>query len=310
MSESPPLFWRERYARIQSESSVLAGVRFDGSLTWNDEEAHLRTWIVFDILDVAVKSPCKATFGGAWSRSADHLITDLRVLLASLADWQSDKAVSIYLPPRNLGRLSSQIQEVEFLEAGGTIDFIDLNYWIDVPNWSLGALSKGNRKKLRQWREANGNVFRAPREQLPVAYSVILENRRALGVEPSISLEGLSRLFDVFPENYELYLAVVDDVVAAAAVTVQILSDTKYVFFWADSPDMRHLSPVVAVCEHLVERCRTANIEMLDLGISTDRGIRNDGLIRFKHNLGAHAAEKPSIVFRPGSVPNKQRECH
>jgi hypothetical protein len=48
--------------------------------------------------------------------------------------------------------------------------------------------------------------------------------------------------------------------------------------------------------EGLYEFCQKENFTLLDLGISTDKGLANEGLIRFKKNLGAKSALKLSFL--------------
>jgi hypothetical protein len=284
---SVPLFWQSKYLDVQSDSAFFVGVNHDGAYEQSRHHADFRTWASVDSFGQSLRSPCRATFGGFWSVSDDTLEVDIAQTLDELRSRFPDQTLTFYLPAENATLFDVTTQKTVMERSGLVVDFIDRNFSIDVNSWDFSSLSKGNRKKFRQWKEVGGVVSRADGDALPTIYEVIRLNRLSLGVIPSISLEDLTKLSHNFFKEYEFYVASVDGCIAAVAVTIETVATSKYVFFWADALEFRHLSPTVAICEHLISVCREQHKTELDLGISTVRGDFNLGLMRFKRNLGA-----------------------
>jgi len=291
MESSAPLFWRGDYVKTQNKSAMLVGIDWNNHIHYWEDHVDLRTWLTIEFREEKLRSPCRATFGGFYSRG-DELRFDIQKILAWLRSEGIATELGIYLPPSYLSIFSCSTQ-VDILEQlGAHTRFLDLNFHIPLDTWSTTSLSKGNRKKLRQWNESGGVVERVDINRLPEVYEIIESNRATLGVVPSISFTDLKSLISSFPDYYQLFVGRISENLAAAAVQVKITSRTNYVFFWADRLIYRHLSPVVAICEHLVAVSRSGGADVLDLGIASERGTVNEGLARFKRNLGAIESQK------------------
>jgi hypothetical protein len=293
---TPPLFWRSSYLELQSETAFFAGVTNSGFYLESRDETAFRTWIVVDNQISTFKSPCRATFGGCWAFNLKDLKEDCITIISQLAKRHPEMVhITVYLPPEFAFPFDPILMFNVFESLGSRVVYTDIDYWISPLNWSESSMSKGNQKKLRQWISSNGQISEVSLSNFESVYQVILENRHSLGVEPSISAGDLENLMLNFKDEYKLYSGTVDGDIAVVAITVQVHPRIKYVFFWADKLQYRHLSPVVAMCAHLVNTCLISNIDFLDLGISTERGIENPGLMRFKANLGALPSPKHQI---------------
>jgi len=281
-----PLFWRRDYVELQDPSAALIGVDWNDRIQQSASHTDLRTWIAVELRGADLRSPCRATFGGFYSQG-NFIHSDIERIIAWLSARNRASRLKIYLPPNYLLPFDSENQLKILKGLGAQISFTDLNFHIPTTSWSTQSLSKGNRKKLRQWNEAGGVVERVGIERLPDIYEIFEANRTALGVTPSISLADLSKLIGAFSEDYQLYVGRLAIDLAAVAVLVRVTNNTNYVFIWADRITYRHLSPVVALCEHLVSVSRYGGVDVLDLGTASVQGVTNHGLARFKQNLGA-----------------------
>ena len=290
--ETVPLCWQSKYMNVQSTSSFFAGVSFTGRYLESTDHTLFRTWIVLEQSNQELKSPCRATFGGFFSFEIDTFFSDIELAMAGLSKNHPEKFLTLYLPPEHYRFFRSKEQRRVLESLGFSCDFIDVNYSILTKTWDHSLLSKGNRKKLRQWNESGGGIVEASASDLNDIYEIIKVNRHSLGAEPSISLEGLRKLVSSFTENYQLFIGRVKNNIATVAVTVDTHAGAKYVFFWADVAEYRNLSPVVAICSHLIEICKRDQIAVLDLGCSTDAGRPMEGPMRFKSNLGAERNDK------------------
>ena len=292
MSVYTPLFWRTSYAVNQSKHSFLAGIDFLNVFRIDLDFSEYRTWMVINRNPDGLRSPCRATFGGAYSREVYVLKSDLENIIFGLKKEFPGTLLEVLLPPAHLTEFDPKTQLRVFSDFGATVDFVERSNYLPLETWSLSNFSKGNRKKYRQWVESGGTIEEVGADQLPEVYEIIRLNRLALGVEPSINFEGIQSLFSNFPVEYRLYLGQVNNENAVAAVVVQNTPFQDYVFFWADTTMFRHLSPVVAMCDFLAESARNKGMRFLDLGAAQINGVDIPGLVRFKANLGAIPSDK------------------
>jgi lipid II:glycine glycyltransferase (peptidoglycan interpeptide bridge formation enzyme) len=172
---------------------------------------------------------------------------------------------------------------------------VDLNQHVNVTNWDLQLISKGNQKKLRQTLNLDLDYKSAFPNDVEKCYKVLTENRAMLGVSVSMSLDELLLALKQFPEIYRMNYIQLKDEVVAMCFTVDIAPHVRYVLYWADNLKFRNLSPTVLLCTKLIESAKKDQIEILDLGISSLNGHINQGLHRFKKNLGAIDSSKPSF---------------
>ena len=64
---------------------------------------------------------------------------------------------------------------------------------------------------------------------------------------------------------------------------------------WADHPEYRSLSPIALLCEEIISDARQRGIAVVDLGTASVNGFLDEGLARFKKNLGAISTLKISF---------------
>jgi len=235
-----------------------------------------------------------------WSTNSDigAITSDFRLALKLVSELNLIDTIEILFPPNHFFPSLFNPQQDEMFSLGGSLDFRQRYFAISTHDWSQSDLSKGNKKKLRQFRERGGYTTQLSPSNLPSVYAVIKENRRMLGVSPSIDLEGLTRLFEKFPEHYRLFGSFIGDDLTAVAVTVETSKKQHYVFFWADVLQFRPVSPVVSLCDFLVDYSRNNGYDILDLGAASTSGVDTEGLLRFKQNLGATEYEQLQILLR------------
>ncbi|MDR6194232.1 hypothetical protein [Siphonobacter sp. SORGH_AS_0500] len=113
----------------------------------------------------------------------------------------------------------------------------------------------------------------------------------------TMSLETLFASVTQLPNVFQVFTARFQGKLAALVVTVRINERILYTLYPADAAEFLDLSPLILVNAGLYQYCLTNQYQILDLGISTENGVRNEGLIRFKKNLGAITSEKHSYQF-------------
>jgi lipid II:glycine glycyltransferase (peptidoglycan interpeptide bridge formation enzyme) len=138
---------------------------------------------------------------------------------------------------------------------------------------------------------------RLNRSSIGAAYALIEANRLALGVTPSVSLIQMMKMVDEMPDVYQSFGTYFGSELVAAAITVMITDKIRYVYMWADDARYRLSSPVVALCDGIIKYSIDMGNLILDLGTASEFGKVNDGLSRFKTNLGAISTNKITYLI-------------
>ena len=99
-------------------------------------------------------------------------------------------------------------------------------------------------------------------------------------------------MFHIHPDHYLLFTVKDGSKIVAMAVSILVNDHILYDFYHADHDDYQGLSPTIMLVEKIYNYCRMKKIRILDLGISSLDGVKNEGLYRFKNRLGAKECSK------------------
>lgn len=158
-------------------------------------------------------------------------------------------------------------------------------------------LDRGNRKRLRKAQGA-GLVFRKQQEWRTL-YTLLEQNRAEKGATLSLSPDEIQFMIEAFPGKCAWFSLSDESRPVAAAFVLQPLSPVWQVVYWGHAPGTDHLSPVTFLAACLYEKAVLAGIHFLDLGTASLNNQPNEGLIRYKQNLGAFPSLKFSMVYHP-----------
>lgn len=277
-----PLFWTSEYSKIhngehqliETESGLLPVGRA-GSET--------------------LKSPGRATFGGFWIEPNRVFAYTEKTVGQLKAYSDTSNQIRISFPPSYFHPEIFQDQVSYFLTQDITL-VTESNFHIVVEH--RNDVSKGNRKKQRQFSERGGSVAQVGQPDWRNIYHLLMQNRLRRGVEFSMPWQIFQRGLVDLPDIFTVWGATLGVEFVGGALTVEIDLNTLYVLFWGDTLLGRDLSVVASICETLVEFCRSKNYQVLDLGISSVDGLLDENLARFKVNLGAVQTSKPILTVR------------
>jgi hypothetical protein len=280
-----PLFWDPNFAQYQNctlEDIVIS----------NGRRFRLNFQIAGDLFLV----PGRLTFGGFhsidWKPVNQIEFYELVNIMRTVYSMELD--IKWKLPPQYFFPEVFLVQN-EISDLKDFKEVVDFNQHIDVADWKTASMSKGNQKKLRQSVSVDMIMKTATADDIQKCYEILYRNRQAIGAGVTMSLDEIQDALRNFPRIYEMKYLELGGEVAAMCLTVDIAPTIRYVLYWADNLSLRNYSPVVLLCKKLVEQSRNDGIQVLDLGISSNQGMLNEGLHRFKQNLGAITTVKKTL---------------
>ena len=292
-SPSPPLFWKESYwaENRSSDSEILCFSSEEGATLYLSQT------------DDQIEVPGPATFGGWWP-SDETVVRKSEWIQAfrTVFDRFPNCHWSISLPP-------AYFYPEVFLDQASALKELGANV-VEEKNSTVAVecsngfsptegFSRGNRKRVRAFHDLHGLVRPAQESELGSAYDLLEASRLRRGTHLSIGREKFVNLVTSLPRAYRCWLAIADSKLMGAALTVDIDSSSLYVLYWGDTLVGRQLSVSASICEHLLILAASEGKAFLDLGVSSLGGQVDQGLLRFKHNLGAETHSQFRFYYPP-----------
>ncbi|MGB7802170.1 GNAT family N-acetyltransferase [Buttiauxella sp.] len=169
----------------------------------------------------------------------------------------------------------------------------------------LGKTKRNELNRLART-ETSFNITSTPQD-IAAIYQVISENHQARGYPMTMSLTALLELKNALPEALFFANLVRGETLLAGAIVLRLDRSSLYIFNWGESPAFRQESPITQLCEHLYQHAADHNYRYLDIGISTENSVPNQGLVNFKINIGCEISHKFVMTYQSNSSQN--HEC-
>lgn len=267
------------------------------------KDSKVRLGICLGEKDDLLKSPFSAPFGGFEYNTEDHKFKIVEEAVELLEDYASKngKNLKITLPPEFYG--STIINETvnTLVRSDFNISYIDMNYQFyckDFENYET-KLNKESRKNLHKAFESNFDFIKLDSKSdsdVERAYKVIKANREFRGFPLHMSLQAVLDTVKILEADF--FVLTVDNQDAAAAQVFHVGPNIVQVIYWGDAPGFADKKVMNLIAYKVFEYYSSQkNIEIIDIGPSTEFGVPNHGLCEFKENIGCKTALKYTFEF-------------
>jgi acetyltransferase-like isoleucine patch superfamily enzyme/RimJ/RimL family protein N-acetyltransferase len=230
-------------------------------------------------------SPFTAPFGGF---HFSHQILYIEIINSFIQDLQlyiisnNFNGINITLPP-NIYHQTINSKLVNCLYYSGfSIKSLDITSWVDLNLFENRYRIKSSREHLNQAYKYD-LVFNliSQKEKKLEAYELIMLNRKRRNRPIYMTFSDLEKLngildidfFEVSNKNNEML---------ASAIIYRTHKSIVYIVFWGDNEKGRPLRAMDFCIFNLLNYYKQDGYNFLDIGISTENGVPNEGLLRFK----------------------------
>ncbi len=249
----------------------------------------------------SLKSPFSAPFGGVHFRHEKVYVSEVMDFMRSLLDYCRSRSIdsfSITLPP-DIYHPSLNAKLVNVLtRLGFASEPPDITNWVDL------AAFRGNFGK-RSAREYVGQAIRnglrfeqtTDPDFFETIYELVAQNRKRQGRPIHMRFEELSRMDRLWPIDY---FGVFDNLnrLVAGAIMYRKHPGIIQAVFWGDSEEGRPLRAMDFLTYRLWNHYKEMKCSYIDLGISTENGIPNEGLLRFKETHDCVSSLRYRFTYR------------
>ena len=186
------------------------------------------------------------------------------------------KKIGIRLPPSaypEVGFVEEQLRKENF-----EISATEVNQQLIISEESFKDRIRYNeKKKLKQSLRAGYVATELGIDSLPEVYQLVANTRNRKGYPISMTYEELLATIIALPSHYLIFGLFDKDVLIAATISIRVADNILYNFYHADKAEYRTHSPLVMLVGTIYKYCQEQRIELLDLGISSNRGELNEG---------------------------------
>ena len=278
------LFHHQKFIFRNAETSI---VRFQ----------HQSAEIYFSLHEKKIVSLDASPFGG-FLTDREIKKVDVHACLNEMYAWSTSReitaAVIRMFPHEYYPQFASLITEA-VLESGFNILYEDIAQYVAIKVDGSMDLGTHKRRRLRNSGMLGFQFRTLAANALDSCYDLFVQSRTSKGYPITMSLDALREMFALFPDEYLLFGLFDEERVIAASVAIKVSDEILYCFYIGDDLEYRTQSPVTTLVSGIYEFCQGNNFSTLDLGLSTDKGIINQGLYNFKKSFGA--LESPKLTF-------------
>ena len=257
------------------------------------------------IREGVILSPFSAPFGGFHFRNENIYAGEVDGFVAALKDYvsaQGLKGLELTLPPGLYHPTFTAKCVSSLLRAGYSAGIPDISSWIDLEQFQGSFSHKNSREYYRQSLRNHLQFEQVEEgERKREVYELIRENRARKGRPIYMAFEDVLQTGTLWPTDFFM-VKTPEHVPAAAGIFYRSDPEIVYALFWGDNEEGRPLRAMDFLAFHLWSHYRELGFRYLDLGISTESGIPNDGLLRFKESHNGISSLRYSFTWKNGEV--------
>jgi acetyltransferase-like isoleucine patch superfamily enzyme len=246
--------------------------------------------IVLGLRNGYLWSPFSAPFGGFHFKNELLSTNTICSFLTELKKYIVEnklKGIKLTLPPD----IYSPTINAKFINCLNNESFkiytIDLTGWVDLESF----VNKFKNQKARQYLNQSINLglkFKPVNDinEKIAAYNIIKENRENLNRPIYMTFNDLEDVNKVWQVDYFI-VENRENEKLASAIIYQAHPYIAYAVFWGDNEKGRSLRAMNFLIFNIWKFYKENGFKYLDIGISTEKGIPNEGLIWFKESHDA-----------------------
>lgn len=258
--------------------------------------------LVVGIIDNVLLSPFSAPFGGFHFRHNNIRIKEIDLFLEDLKTFMTKNSlikIKLTLPP-DLYHASLNAKTINVLLRNGfEMQIPEITNWVDLIKFS-GSFSDGNTRTNYNKAVKAKLVFKAISNvnEKKSAFDLICKNRQKFSRPIYMTFTDLLKTSNLWPIDF---FKVVDEKeeLLAAAIFYRAHPEIIYGAFWGDTALGRTLKAMDFLAFNLWNHYKELDFNAIDFGISTESGVPNEGLLRFKEAHDSVSSLRYSFQWQP-----------
>ena len=252
-----------------------------------EDSLKLGMGLVAGVKQGLILSPFSAPFGGFHFKNENLYTGEIDGFLVQLQEYivkEGLQGMELTLPP-DLYHQTFNAKMVNALIRGGfQSELPDITGWIELDQFE-GSFSYKNSREYYKQSVKNGLIFKpvTDREERNEAYELIRDNRARFGRPIYMTFDDIIHTSELWTTDF-FQVTSADYHMVASGIFYRSHPEIIYALFWGDNEAGRPLRAMDFLAFNIWSYYKDLGFKYIDLGISTESGIPNEGLLRFKES--------------------------
>lgn len=234
-----------------------------------------------------IYSPFSAPFGGFHFRNEVIYISEIDIFIDSLKEYirkNSLSGIEITIPPFIYHPTFSSKLINSLSRSGFKTELPEVTGWIDLEKFNNSFSKKNTREALKKSMKNSLNFLQVSSiDEKEECYNLIKDNRAKFNRPIYMSLQDIIDISELWEVDFFKVIDQYNNSVAAA-IFYRSHKEIIHAAFWGDSDEGRNLKAIDFLAFNMWTYYKNRGYKYIDVGISTEDGIPNEGLLRFKES--------------------------
>ena len=221
-----------------------------------------------------------------------HPEYDASIFLTYMIQNLAGRRLVVKLPAAHVDNRVGLFEGIGFKEA-----FEDINQHLDLRGaWKPHLMEL---RRIEKCEDAGFVCERLLPTRILIArvHSFIAQCRQENGLQINIDLAGLFHQVAQNPDHYDFFVVKHHEKIIAATITVRINDFIVYNYLPANLREYKSFSPMTLLLKNIFYAYQSKNFHLLDMGVSSIEGKKQEGLVNFKKAMGCESTLKPTLVY-------------
>jgi hypothetical protein len=261
--------------------------------------------LIAGIKNGVLYSPFSAPFGGFHFRNEVIYVSEIDSFITSLQAYllsQDLEGIEITLPP-DIYHSTFNAKTVNSLIRNGFQPQVpEITNWVNLQNFTGSFLRSNSREYYRQ-AVRNGLSFEPVYDEAEKkeVYDLICKNREKFGRPIYMTFSEIQKTGDLWLADF-FKVITIDGNIVASSICYRSHPEICYAVFWGDNEAGRPLRAMDFISFNLWSHYKSLGFKYIDLGISTESGNPNEGLLRFKESHEATSSLRYRFLWQNNMI--------
>ena len=256
--------------------------------------------LIAGIKDGVFNTSFSAPFGGFHYRNENIYIGMIEQFLEYLKLYLKNNNIQkacLSLPPAIYQEsFNAKIVNL-FIRLGFILELPEITNWIDLNNFKGQFSHRSSREHYNQAVRNNLSFkYLSDINEKRAAFDLIKQNRARFNRPIHMDLADIINTGELWPVDF-FSVTNSEGIILSSGIFYQFPGNIAYAVFWGDNEEGRPLRAMDFLIYNLITYYKSAGFLYIDLGISTESGMPNEGLLRFKETHEATSSLRYSFTW-------------
>ena len=290
LEEYEKTFTMEPHPFISIKYLKINAHKTDALICLVPSDKKFKMGLISGISEKVLKSPFSAPFGGFHFNNNRIYYSYINNFIEALKQYiiRNYRGIDILMPP-DFYHYSINTKCIHsMICADFTLGIPEINNWIDLHYYNCNYPDPQVKRNLIKSNNILSFSLIPDINDKEKCFEIIVANRKRLNRSIHMDFNDILEMAKIVPIDF--FGVTEKNNLVASAIIYRMNNNIVKIIFWGDSDYGRTVHAMDFLIDKLWIYYLNEGYTIIDVGTSSDIGIPNDGLMRFKENHGCHSS--------------------